>query len=287
MALGADYVQAAELLHALAEQDVDTTSGHVGRHGDRALLARARDDERLALVVLRVEDLMLQAVAPQLVGEALALVDRRRADEHRLPSRVALLHVAHESVPLALLGLVHEIGIVLADHRLVRRDDRDLELVDLVDLLGLGRGRAGHARELVVHAEVVLDRDRGVGACLALDLHALLRLDRLMQPIAPAPSRHEAARELVDDDDLAVLDDVLAILQIQGLRLHRVVEVMHGGDIALIHVLDAQEVLGPRDAVVGERRRAVFLVDDVIAFLVELRRHRGVAVVRLGRVLSG
>src|SRR5439155_20751095 len=74
VALGANDVEAAELLHALAEQDVDTTSGHVRRHGDRALLARARDDERLAPVVLRVQHLVPESVPPSLVRQALTLV---------------------------------------------------------------------------------------------------------------------------------------------------------------------------------------------------------------------
>ena len=54
-------------------------------------------------------------------------------------------------------------------HRPVGRDDRDVELVDLVELRLLGLGRAGHAGQLVVHAEVVLDRDRRERLRLALD----------------------------------------------------------------------------------------------------------------------
>jgi hypothetical protein len=39
----------------------------------------------------------------------------------------------------------------------------------------------------------------------------LLGLHRLMQPLGPAPARHGAAGELVDDDDLAVADDVVDV----------------------------------------------------------------------------
>src|SRR5207253_2998872 len=85
----------------------------------------------------------------------------------------------------------------LSDHRLVRRDLCDLELVDLIELLCLGGCGARHARELLVHAEIVLDRDRGEGAGLALDLETFLPLDRLVQPVAPAPSRHETAGEMM------------------------------------------------------------------------------------------
>src|ERR1035437_7316456 len=74
----------------------------------------------------------------------------------------------------------------------------------------LGR-RTGHPAELVVEAEEVLEGDRRERDVLLLDLHTLLRLDRLVEPVAPAPSRHRPARELVDDHHLAVADDVLPI----------------------------------------------------------------------------
>ena len=44
-----------------------------------------------------------------------------------------------------------------------------VEVVDLAELGRLGLGGAGHARQLVVHAEVVLEGDRGEGLVLALD----------------------------------------------------------------------------------------------------------------------
>ena len=61
VALGAEHVEAAELAHPLAELDVDAAAGHVRRDRDRAALARADDDLRLALVLLRVQDVVLDA----------------------------------------------------------------------------------------------------------------------------------------------------------------------------------------------------------------------------------
>ena len=58
--------------------------------------------------------------------------------------------------------------------------------------------------ELLVHAEVVLERDRREGLVLLLDPHALLGLDRLVQTLAPAAAFEDAAGELVDDLHLAV-----------------------------------------------------------------------------------
>ena len=96
----------------------------------------------------------------------------------------------------------------------------------LRELGGLGLGRAGHAGELVVHAEVVLQGDRGEGLVLLLDLHALLGLDRLVQALGPAPALEDAAGELVDDLHLAVLDDVVLVALVQLLGLERGLELV-------------------------------------------------------------
>ena len=120
-----------------------------------------------------------------------------------------------------------------------------------MELLGLGHRRARHARELVVQAEVVLERDRRERDALALDPEALLGLDRLVQALAPAPARHLPARELVDDDDLAVLDDVIAVALVQRVRAERLLEVPGVARIGVVDVLDAEELLDLVDAVLG------------------------------------
>ena len=143
--------------------------------------------------------------------------------------------------------------------------DDDLELVDLVELLGLGHRRAGHAGELVVQAEVVLERDRGHRHALALDPQALLGLDRLVEALAPAPARHLPAGELVDDDDLAVLDDVVAVALVERVGPQRLLEVAREARVRVVEVVDAEELLDLVDALLGRRDGLVLEVDEVVA----------------------
>jgi len=65
----------------------------------------------------------------------------------------------------------------------VSRDDHDIEAVDLVKLLRFGERGARHARQLLVLAEIVLDRDGRDRLLLLLDLDALFGLDRLVQAV--------------------------------------------------------------------------------------------------------
>ena len=120
------------------------------------------------------------------------------------------------------------------------------------ELAGLGGRGAGHPGELVVHAEVVLERDGGEGLVLLFDPHALLRLDGLVQTFAPAPALEDPAGELVDDLDLAVLDDVVDVALEELLGAQRGLELVHEVLVdVLVQVRDSERLLDPPDALLG------------------------------------
>src|SRR6266536_3330702 len=108
----------------------------------------------------------------------------------RKPRRLSMLDLVEDRLVFLAARLVDEVVLVHAAHRPVGRDHDDLEPVDLEELGLLGLRRARHARELVVHPEVVLDRDGGQGLALLLNRHALLRFHGLVQPLRPAPPVH-------------------------------------------------------------------------------------------------
>ena len=181
---------------------------------------------------------------------------------------MALGDVVGHRVVLGLLGAVDEVGLVDAAHRLVGRDRDHAELVDLVELAGLGHGRAGHAGELLVEAEVVLQGDRGERLVLLADLDALLGLDRLVQAVVVATTGQHPAGVLVDDEHLAVHDDVLLVVVEQLLGLDGVVEEGDQRGVGrLVEVLDAEVVLDLGDPGLEHRDGALLLVDLVVDVL--------------------
>ena len=140
-----------------------------------------------------------------------------------------------------------------------------MQVVDLDELLLLGLRGAGHAAELLVEAEVVLERDRREGDVLLLDLDALLRLDRLVQALAPAAPLHDPARVLVDDLDLAVLDHVVDVALVERLGLERLAEVVDELDVArVVEVLDPERALDGVESRLRRRDGLVLLVVDVV-----------------------
>ena len=182
---------------------------------------------------------------------------------------------------LAFLRAEDEVVLVLARDLDVRRDLDDVEVVDLDELLLLGLRRAGHAGELLVEAEVVLERDRRERDVLLLDLEAFLRLDRLVQALAPAAAFHDPAGVLVDDLDLAVLDHVVDVALVERLRLQRLREVVDELDVPrVVEVVDLERALDLLDRVLARRDRLELLVVDEVAALREL-------VLTLGEDLRG
>ena len=256
-------------LGVAAEHDVGAAAGHVGGHGDRAAPPGLGDDRRLALVVLGVQHLVRDAAPLEHLGQDLGLLHARGADQDRLPGLVPLVDVLDARLELGLRGLVDDVGLVVADHRHVGRDRDHAELVDRVELVGLGHGRAGHAGQLVVEPEVVLQGDRGEGLVLVLDRHAFLGLDGLVHALVVAPAVQDAAGELVDDQDLAVHHDVVLVPLVQLLGLDGVVQEADQRRVdRVVEVVDAEPVLDLLDARLQDADGPLLLVDLVVALAV-------------------
>ncbi len=90
-----------------------------------------------------------------------------------------------------------------------------------------------------------------------------------MQAIRIPAARHHPAGELINDDDFAVLDDVVLVSREQLVRPKRLVRVVHKADIARIierglfreqaHFLEIH--LDGFDTLLRQGDRALFLVD--------------------------
>ncbi len=256
---------AGELLRVAAQEDIRAAAGHVRRDRDGALAARLRDDLRLALVELGVQHVVLDAALGEDAGELLGVLDGDGAHKDRLALLVAGGHVVGDGGELRLDGAVHEVVVVDSLDGLVGRDDLHGDVVDLAELRVLGHGRARHAGELVVHEEVVLERDRGEGLVLLADDDAFLGLDGLVQALGVAPALHDAARELVDDLHLAVHDHVLLVAVEHVLGLERLLQVVHelARDVG-VDVVDAQGALDLLEALVGRHDGVLGLVHLVV-----------------------
>ena len=178
-------------------------------------------------MLLGVQDVVFDPAQFEHTAQQLRNLDRRRTDEYRT-ARFDQPHdfVDHGVVFLAL-GLVDQIFAVVAQDRFVGRDDHDVELVDAPELRSLRLGRTGHTGQLVIHAEIVLQGDRGEGLRRRFDLHALLGFDGLVQAVRIAAAVENTARLLVDDLHLVVHHDVFDVLLEHGVGFEQLVHRVH------------------------------------------------------------
>ena len=79
-----------------------------------------------------------------------------------------------------------------------------------------------------------MEGDGSQGLVFSLDVHALFGLHSLVQTIAPTATGHQAACELVDDDDFTVLHHIVLVAVVQVLRTQGRVQVVHQGDVGRV-----------------------------------------------------
>ena len=255
-----------------AQNDVGAAPGHVGGDGHRARRAGLGDNRRLARVLFGVQNLVGDILRGEQRRQFFGSVDRRRADERRLPARARRFDVLDNRARFAGGGAIDAIQLVVANHLAMSRNLQNFQVVNESKLLGLGRGGAGHAGDFAIQAEVVLKRSRGEGLVFALDCDSFFGFDRLMLAFAQPPPGHQAAGEFVDQNGLSVLDDIIAVAQIQMARFQRRREMVQkpqiGGVVkrfAAHHFFTREHALGFFVAGFGQMRLARFFVDDEIA----------------------
>ena len=157
------------------------------------------------------------------------LTDLHRGGTHQAGTAAVahLFYLLNHGVELLALGLVHTVVHVVAYHGAVGGYLHHIELVDVPELTGLGDSGTRHARQLVVHAEVVLKGDGGEGLGGGFHLHVLLGLNGLVQTVAPAAAFHDTARLLVDNLHLIVYHHILVVLVEHGVGLEQLLQSVH------------------------------------------------------------
>ncbi len=158
--------------------------------------------------------------------------------------------------------------------RHVGRDYDHVQAVDLFEFKGFGIGCTGHAGELVINTEVILESGTGQGLAFGLDANAFFGFDGLVVTLTPATTRHGTTGVFVNDDDLVTLHDVLHIFLEDDVRTHRGVNVVEqhqvaGGIQAVAfgqHTHFCQDAFDALHAGFGELDRTLLLIKDVIAF---------------------
>ena len=174
---------------------------------------------------------MVNAEFVEHLGKALGIFNRGRTDQNRLMACMAGLNITNDSPVLFFFGPKDFVLLVDTNHLTVRRNHHRFQTVNVLEFVGFRVSRPRHTRKLLVHTEIVLERNGGKGLVFLLNLHAFLGLDGLMQTVGPTATGHEASRKLVHNDNLAVLNHVVLVAMEKRMGAKRGNQVAHNHDV--------------------------------------------------------
>ena len=117
-------------------------------------------------------------------------------------------------VELSRFIFIYFVNKILPQHWLVRGDDHDFQLINLMEFLGFSNRRTGHTGQLLIHAEIILEGNRRVGPCLLLNPYLFLGFYRLMQTFRIPTSVHLTPGELIDDNNFIAIDQIFLVFGI-------------------------------------------------------------------------
>src|SRR5262245_14380640 len=167
-------------------------------------------------------------------------------------------------IPFFSFSPIYDVVVIIADHRTIGRNDGNVKLVNVPEFGCFGFRCTGHPGQLGVQPEVVLQRDRRQGLVLRLYFNPLFGFHGLMQPVAPAASRHYAAGELVYYDYLALLNYVLLVKMVERVSLQRLLDtVEHLYVVGVVKIADRKYPLGRLDTLLSQRGGMLFLVNVI------------------------
>ena len=208
---------------------------------------------------------MLDALALEELAQKLVLFNGNGAHQNGLALFVALLHLPDNRPELARLGLIHNIVVIHTLIGTVGGNLHNIQIVNGAEFLGFRHGGTGHAGELVIQAEIVLERDGGQRLVLAVDVDVLLGLNGLMQTVGVPAAEHQTAGELVHDDDLTVLHHVVDVPLHGAVGLQSLIDVVVQRGVGGVgQVLYMEELLGLGDAGGGQRCGFGLFVHNVV-----------------------
>ena len=204
-------------LRIAAQDNIGTTPGHVGCNRKRPLAARLSDNFSFPLMLLGVQYIMLNATLLQKFREDLRVFNGDGANQDRLTGFMPANDVFNNRVKFFLAGFVDDIGLINTNHRLVRRHNDNFKTINFIEFCRFGIRRTGHAGQLFVHTEIVLESNRRQSLIFFLDFQTLFCFDRLVLAITPAPTRHQTPSKFINYHHLAILDHVINITLKDGM----------------------------------------------------------------------
>src|SRR3989344_6578998 len=117
--------------------------------------------------------------------------------------------------------------MIQADDGAVGRNHNNIQPVNFQKFLSRSQGGTGHARELLVKSEIVLEGNRAGRTSFFFNFYPLFGLDGLMNPFRPASARLEPPGERIYNNNFSLLNHVIPVAFENSLRSDGCFQMMH------------------------------------------------------------
>ena len=152
---------------------------------------------------------------------------------------MALLDFCNNGIEFFTTGLEDLVVVILPLVRFVIGDGEHVESVNILKFSSFSFSGPGHAAEFFIKSKIILNRDCSVSLGFALDFHIFFCFDRLVKPIRPTASGHFASGIFVDNDYLAILDNILVVFLIQTISFQKLRNGVNSGALSIHFGLDS------------------------------------------------
>ena len=201
----------ALMFHIAAQHNIGTATGHIGGHGNHTGFTRLRYNQRFALVFFGVQYVVRQACLIEQMRHQLGVFNGGGTHQHRLTALVTILNVFNHRFVLLFGSAENLVVVVFTLNRAVGRNNHRFQAINALELKSLGIGGTGHAGQLFVQTEIVLEGNRSQRLVFALDFHPFFGFHRLVQAIRPAAAVHQTAGVLVDNHNFAFFNHIVLV----------------------------------------------------------------------------
>ena len=210
----------------VAQLNIGTTTRHIGSDGHLTRQTSLSHNFSLALVLFGIQHIVFDVAHSQHFAEFFRDFDRSSTHQDR-PTRLRkTFNFLNNGIVFLTCGAVYAVVHIFTRDRTVGRNNHNVEFVDVPKLTRLSFSRTGHTRQLVVHTEIVLQRDSSESLSSRLHFNTFLRLDSLVQTVRITASLHNTSGLFVNNLHLSVHNDVLVVFLEQRVGFQELVDRM-------------------------------------------------------------
>ena len=170
---------------------------------------------------------MLNATLRKNARNTLGVVDGNGTNQYWLTVLVALFNVSYDSFKLSVNSAIDQVIKVFTLNGTIRWNNLNRNVINLTELRVLSHCSTSHTRELVIHEEVILERNSCQSLILFTYLNVLFCLNCLVKTLRITAAFHNTTSKLVNNLDFTVNDNILLVTMEHVLSLQCLLQVIY------------------------------------------------------------